>query len=110
MDSWIASSGKVECNDLIREGSIQHAGKGSTAWPDGGRDEALNEFFEEPEEKEAPEWVKKLHLEPLYEKLVRQQSVKKDVQARIFRKKVVQYNNKSDEKVRNDVEKLFEDE
>lgn len=50
------------------------------------------------EEKEAPEWVKKLHLEPLYEKLVRQQSVKKDVQARIFRKKVVQYNNKSDEK------------
>lgn len=49
------------------------------------------------EEKEAPEWVKKLHLEPLYEKLVRQQSVK-DVQARIFRKKVVQYNNKSDEK------------
>ena len=50
------------------------------------------------EEKEAPEWVKKLHLELLYEKVVRQQSVKKDVQARIFRKKVVQYNNKSDEK------------
>ncbi|MCH5267880.1 MAG: WecB/TagA/CpsF family glycosyltransferase [Lachnospiraceae bacterium] len=54
------------------------------------------------EEKEIPEWVKKLHLESLYEKLVKEQAVKKDVQARIFRKKVVQYNNQLEE---NDDEK-----
>lgn len=49
------------------------------------------------QEKETPEWVKKLHLEALYEKLVREQTVKKDMQARIFRKKVVQYNNQLEE-------------
>lgn len=54
------------------------------------------------QEKETPEWVKKLHLESLYEKLVREQTVKKDVQARIFRKKVEQYNYQLEE---NDDEK-----
>lgn len=49
------------------------------------------------EEKETPEWVKKLRLDSLYEKLVREQSVKKDMQARIFRKKVEQYNNQLEE-------------
>ena len=49
------------------------------------------------EEKETPEWVKKLKLDSLYEKLVREQSVKKDMQARIFRKKVEQYNNQLEE-------------
>lgn len=45
------------------------------------------------EEKEMPEWVRKLRLDSLYEKLIREQTVKKDMQARIFRKKVAQYNN-----------------
>ncbi len=49
------------------------------------------------EEKETPEWVKKLHLSGVYEKLVRQQEVKKNVRARIFRKQVVQYNNQIEE-------------
>lgn len=45
------------------------------------------------ERKEPPAWVGKLHLERLYSRLVREQSVKKDVKARIFRKKITQYNN-----------------
>lgn len=49
------------------------------------------------EERETPEWVRKLRLDSLYEKLVREQSVKKDMQARIFRKKVEQYNNQLEE-------------
>jgi len=44
-------------------------------------------------EKNIPKWIQKLHLDSIYHKLVREQSVKKDVRARIFRKKVVQYNN-----------------
>lgn len=48
-------------------------------------------------EKVVPLWVNKLHLSWLYEKIVRQQSVKKSFRARIFRKKIVQYNNQSEE-------------
>ncbi len=48
-------------------------------------------------EKVVPVWAKKLHLTWLYEKIVRQQSVKKSFRARIFRKKIVQYNNQSEE-------------
>ncbi len=49
------------------------------------------------EEKVMPGWIKKLHLTRLYEKLVWEQSLKKLFRARIFRKKIVQY-NKSEEK------------
>lgn len=45
------------------------------------------------EQKEAPEWVKKLGLEGAYQRLVKEQTVQKDFKARIFRKKIVQYNN-----------------
>jgi len=48
-------------------------------------------------EKVVPLWAEKLHLAWLYEKVVRQQSVKKSFRARIFRKKIVQYNNQSEE-------------
>lgn len=54
------------------------------------------------EQKEPPAWVGKLHLEKLYSRLVREQSVKKDVRARIFRKKITQYNN-------NQVTEIFDD-
>lgn len=47
--------------------------------------------------KVMPSWVGKLHLSWFYEKIVRQQSVKKTFRARIFRKKIVQYNNQSGE-------------
>ncbi|MDD7403268.1 MAG: WecB/TagA/CpsF family glycosyltransferase [Butyribacter sp.] len=50
------------------------------------------------QEKKTPMWIKRLHLDGLYHKLVREQTVKKDFRARIFRKKVVQYNNQIDEK------------
>lgn len=49
------------------------------------------------EEKETPEWIKRLHLDGVYEKIVREQKVKRDVQARMFRKKVVQYNSQLEE-------------
>ena len=45
------------------------------------------------EQKETPEWVKKLGLEGAYQRLVKEQTVQKDFKARIFRKKIVQYNN-----------------
>lgn len=45
------------------------------------------------EQKEPPAWVGKLHLEGAYSRLVREQSVKKDMKARIFRKRITQYNN-----------------
>lgn len=48
-------------------------------------------------EKVTPGWVSKLHLSWFYEKLVRQQTVKKGFRARIFRKKIVQYNNQNEE-------------
>ncbi len=50
------------------------------------------------EEKETPGWVHKFHLSGLYEKMIRQQKVKKNVRARIFRKQVVQYNNQNENK------------
>lgn len=50
------------------------------------------------EEKEPPAWVRKFHLTGFYEKLVKQQKVKKDYRARIFRKQVVQYNNQNENK------------
>jgi len=48
-------------------------------------------------EKAMPSWVKKLHLSWFYEKIVRQQTVKKGVRARIFRKKIAKYNNQNEE-------------
>lgn len=45
---------------------------------------------------ESPVWVKKLHLEWLFRCIVKEQAVKKDVKARIFRKKIVQYNNQTE--------------
>ena len=54
------------------------------------------------QEKEIPGWIVKLHLDGLYHKIVREQSVKKDMRARIFRKKVVQYNNQIDEQNQKD--------
>ena len=47
-------------------------------------------------QRETPEWVKKLHLEGLYHRIFREQAVKKDVRTRIFRKKVVKYNNQNE--------------
>lgn len=49
------------------------------------------------QEKKIPHWIEKLHLAGLYHKIVREQTVKKDVRARIFRKKVAQYNNQIEE-------------
>jgi len=51
------------------------------------------------QEKKTPIWVKKLRLEKIYHKLVREQTVKKGFKARIFRKKVVQYNNQIGEQI-----------
>lgn len=46
------------------------------------------------EEKVMPLWVKKLHLSWFYKKIFLQQTVKKGLRARIFRKKIVKYNKK----------------
>lgn len=54
------------------------------------------------QQKKTPEWIEKLHLEGLYRKIVQEQSVKKGWRARIFRKKVVQYNNQIEEKIQDD--------
>lgn len=54
------------------------------------------------QEKKIPAWVEKMHLSDIYHKLVREQSVKKDFRARIFRKKVVQYNNQIEEQNQKD--------
>lgn len=54
------------------------------------------------EQKEAPGWIHRLHLEGLYQRVVREQSVKKGFRARIFRKKVVQYNNQIEEENKQD--------
>lgn len=48
------------------------------------------------QQKETPDWVKKLHLEGVFHRVVKEQTVKKDVRARIFRKKIVQYNNQAE--------------
>ena len=55
------------------------------------------------EEKEVPGWISKMHLEGVYDKLIKQQKVKKDFRARIFRKQVVQYNNQLEENEKDDV-------
>ena len=49
------------------------------------------------EEKNVPGWVKKLHLTWFYEKIVIEQLLKKGFRARIFRKKIANYNNHNDE-------------
>lgn len=49
------------------------------------------------EEKNVPGWVKKLHLTWFYQKIVREQKVKKGFRARIFRNKIVKYNNHNEE-------------
>lgn len=54
------------------------------------------------QEKKIPGWIEKMHLSNLYHKLVREQKVKKDFRARIFRKKVVQYNNQIEEQNQKD--------
>lgn len=54
------------------------------------------------QQKKTPEWIEKLHLGGLYRKIVQEQSVKKGWRARIFRKKVVQYNNQIEEKTQDD--------
>jgi exopolysaccharide biosynthesis WecB/TagA/CpsF family protein len=54
------------------------------------------------QEKKIPRWIQQLHLAGLYHKLVREQSVKKGFRARIFRKKVVQYNNQIEEQNQKD--------
>lgn len=56
------------------------------------------------QQKEPPQWIRRLHLEKLYQRLVNEQTVKKDVRARIFRKKVVQYNNQIEEAVHDEKE------
>lgn len=53
-------------------------------------------------EKKIPSWIRKLHLSKLYHKIVREQSVKKDVRARIFRKQIEQYNNQIEEQKKDD--------
>lgn len=45
------------------------------------------------EQRKAPAWVKKLHLEKLFHWAVRDQNVKKGVRARRFRKTIEQYDN-----------------
>lgn len=50
------------------------------------------------QQKKTPEWVEKFHMGELYRKMVKEQFVKKGLRARIFRKKVVQYNNQTEEK------------
>lgn len=54
------------------------------------------------QEKKTPGWVQMLHLDGLYHKLIREQTVKKGFRARIFRKKVVQYNNQIEEQNQKD--------
>lgn len=54
------------------------------------------------QQKETPQWIEKIHLGDLYRKVVQEQSVKKDWRARIFRKKVVHYNNQIEEKKEDD--------
>lgn len=54
------------------------------------------------QQKKTPKWIDKIHLGGIYRKLVQEQSVKKGLRARIFRKKVVQYNNQIEEKAEDD--------
>lgn len=57
------------------------------------------------EQRIVPKWVRILHLEEIYQRLIKDQSVKKGFQARIFRKKVVQYNNQTEESQKDTEEK-----
>lgn len=57
------------------------------------------------QQKEPPAWMKKLHLEWLFRRIVKEQTVKKDMKARIFRKKIVQYNNQAGKTVSDTEEK-----
>lgn len=50
------------------------------------------------QQKKTPEWVERFHMGELYRKMVKEQFVKKGLRARIFRKKVVQYNNQTEDK------------
>ncbi len=50
-------------------------------------------------QKLAPDWVHKLHLGNVFKHVVQEQSVKKDMKARFFRKKVIKYNTKVEEKI-----------
>ena len=54
------------------------------------------------QEKKTPAWIKMLHLEGVFHKLIREQFVKKGFRARIFRKKVVQYNSQIEEQNQKD--------
>lgn len=47
-------------------------------------------------QRETPQWVRKLRLGGVYHRVFREQAVKKDVQARIFRKKVTKYNSQKE--------------
>ena len=49
------------------------------------------------EGKKTPDWVKRFHLEWFFQILVREQRVKKGFRARIFRKRIVQYNNQMED-------------
>lgn len=46
--------------------------------------------------RETPRWVRKLRLGGVYHRVFREQAVKKDVRARIFRKKVTKYNSQKE--------------
>ena len=50
------------------------------------------------QQKEPPLWLEKLHLDGVFRHVVKDQTVKNDMKARIFRKKIVQYNNQTDKK------------
>jgi N-acetylglucosaminyldiphosphoundecaprenol N-acetyl-beta-D-mannosaminyltransferase len=47
-------------------------------------------------QRETPGWVRRLHLEGFYQRIVREQAVKKDVKERIFRKKLTKYNSQNE--------------
>lgn len=50
------------------------------------------------QQKEPPLWLEKLHLDGVFRHVVKEQTVKNDMKARIFRKKIVQYNNQTDKR------------
>jgi N-acetylglucosaminyldiphosphoundecaprenol N-acetyl-beta-D-mannosaminyltransferase len=47
-------------------------------------------------QREIPGWARRFHLTKIYQRLVREQVVKKDMKARIFRKKVTKYNSQNE--------------
>lgn len=54
------------------------------------------------QQKEPPLWLERLHLDGVFRHVIKEQAVKSDVKARIFRKKIVQYNNQTGKEERND--------